>query len=113
MESHDNRPRPIDAPIAPPAQRTYAVGQGAGISWGRYNINTDAITSYYTGLGSLVSDGISMWSNLQKLQLEKLKWDYAMKREKGGLEVQSLFDLQSRGLHYFGNYIPYDYRRNN
>ena len=68
MVSLNNTPQPVNAPVPVPSQRTYAVGQEAGVSFGQYNINTNAITSYYEGLSGMLSDGVSLFTNLKKLK---------------------------------------------
>lgn len=111
MVSHDNQFMPVETPIAVPSQRSYAVGQEAGISWGRYNINTDAITAYYSGLSDLVSNGFTMFSNLQKLNLEKLKWSHKLKKDERTIDQKARFNATESGVLLFDPFedITYDY----
>ena len=112
MESRNNIPQPIKAPLPVTPQKSYPIAQEAGISWGRYNINTDAITSYYKGLSNLLGNGMDLWSNLRKLQVEKLKWDQEHMKKKEVAEEEAEKILMERLQHFFGETLSYEYRRN-
>ena len=101
-------PEPIRAPIPVSPQQPYAVTQEAGISWGSYNINTDAITNYYNMLGNMMKDGISLWENQKQLQEKRLQWEFEKDQNILKGKQASISALQTRGDHYFEpNYSPF------
>ncbi len=93
----------IEQPIPIPSQQPIQVTQEEGISFGQLNINTQAIASYYEMFSNLASSGAELWSDLQALELKRLKWEFDQQMTFDELEMDDALILHQRGLWNFGS----------